>query len=278
MSNSQKSISEQFKEAVEKDQKAIAEFLEEFSEETGYPASQAGLIEYLDNVSGKEWGDYESYAKRNKNITIKKSEKTVFYKTKRGKKVKIPADFRIDDKWRERWYKIMDNKSAEEERFHAQFDPETVKECKNPPELAEWIQREIEYVENAFSNPYLPDYEERVKNKYKEIIDEVEKILPDFGIDIDTTAKTPTAHLKIIRNRCIEKIQQENPPAENEDKKAEYSKAMSKQRMMTALKIESYETFNSFAKRHGLKKINRKVYQIRTDTMTKPEREKLKNA
>jgi hypothetical protein len=60
-------------------------------------------------------------------------------------------------------------------------------------------------------------------------------------------------------------------------KQKELSPPVSKSRMMTVLKILDYNIFNSYAKRHGLKKINRKTYQICLDDMSEKEKEKLRS-
>lgn len=56
---------------------------------------------------------------------------------------------------------------------------------------------------------------------------------------------------------------------------AEWSKPMSKTRMMNALGIDSIDTFNSYAERVGIRPINRKIHQIRLDKMQQKDREKL---
>ena len=58
----------------------------------------------------------------------------------------------------------------------------------------------------------------------------------------------------------------------------EWSKPMSKSKMMNALGIDSYETFNAYAKRHGIKEINRKTFQICLDKMSNTEKDKLSKA
>jgi len=47
----------------------------------------------------------------------------------------------------------------------------------------------------------------------------------------------------------------------------EWSKPMSKARMMRILRIDSYHTLNAFAKRHGIQKINRQTFRICLDTL-----------
>ena len=56
---------------------------------------------------------------------------------------------------------------------------------------------------------------------------------------------------------------------------SEWSKPMSKSKMMSALGIDSYETFNAFANRHGIREINRKTFQICLDKMSNKEKDKL---
>jgi len=58
----------------------------------------------------------------------------------------------------------------------------------------------------------------------------------------------------------------------------EWSRAMSKNRMMTALGIRDYDTFNSFAARHGLKMYNKSLWQICLDNLSQKEKEKLEKA
>ncbi len=55
----------------------------------------------------------------------------------------------------------------------------------------------------------------------------------------------------------------------------EWSKPMSKTRLMGILKIDSIEKFNSYAERLGLKTINRKSHQLCMDTMTPKEKDAL---
>jgi len=56
----------------------------------------------------------------------------------------------------------------------------------------------------------------------------------------------------------------------------EWSKPMSKTRMMTALRIDSRKKFNSYANQIGIKKAgNRQTFQIRLDTLPKNQREKI---
>ncbi len=59
---------------------------------------------------------------------------------------------------------------------------------------------------------------------------------------------------------------------------AEWSKPMSKSRMMQALGIDSEHTFNAFAERIGIRRINRKTFQLRIDDLGSQEREKLEKA
>lgn len=58
----------------------------------------------------------------------------------------------------------------------------------------------------------------------------------------------------------------------------EWSKPMSKSRMMIALGIDSEHTFNAFAERIGIRRINRKTFQLRIDDLGSQEREKLEKA
>ena len=56
----------------------------------------------------------------------------------------------------------------------------------------------------------------------------------------------------------------------------EWSKPMSKRKMMSALGMTSYKKFNAFAKKHGIEQAgNRKLWQIRLDNMDKNTRFKL---
>lgn len=55
----------------------------------------------------------------------------------------------------------------------------------------------------------------------------------------------------------------------------EWSKPMPKSMMMAALRIHSIDAFNSFAEQHGIRTINRKLHQIRLDTMNTRDREKI---
>ena len=58
----------------------------------------------------------------------------------------------------------------------------------------------------------------------------------------------------------------------------EWSRPMSKAKMMAALKIDGLYTFNTFANRHGIVKLNHKTHRIRIDRMNKKDREKLEKA
>jgi hypothetical protein len=64
----------------------------------------------------------------------------------------------------------------------------------------------------------------------------------------------------------------------NTSQNSDYSKPMPKIDMMKALKIDGFSKFNSFAKRHGIKKINRKLWQLRLNDLSSREREKLEKA
>jgi hypothetical protein len=56
----------------------------------------------------------------------------------------------------------------------------------------------------------------------------------------------------------------------------ELSKPMPKSQMMRVLKIDGQDKFNSWAKEHGLKRINRKTFQICLDNMSEKEKILLK--
>jgi hypothetical protein len=61
--------------------------------------------------------------------------------------------------------------------------------------------------------------------------------------------------------------------------KGQWSKAMSKAKMMAALGLDSYKTFNAFAKRHGIEEAgNRQTFIIRLDKMDEKTRSKLEKA
>lgn len=62
------------------------------------------------------------------------------------------------------------------------------------------------------------------------------------------------------------------------EQKGDYSKPMSKTDMMKALGIDSLTKFNGFAKQHGIKKITRKIWQLRLDDLSSREREKIEKA
>ena len=83
---------------------------------------------------------------------------------------------------------------------------------------------------------------------------------------LDTTGQKPGAAFVKEPLKELVKAEEEN-----------WSKAMTKMRMMTALDIYSYWTFNQFAERHGIRKVggNRQLWQIRLDKMDQPDREKL---
>jgi len=61
-------------------------------------------------------------------------------------------------------------------------------------------------------------------------------------------------------------------------KNGEWSKPLSKSQMMKALGIDSLTKFNGFAKQHGIKKITRKIWQLRLNDLSSREREKLGKA
>ncbi|HUU19747.1 MAG TPA: hypothetical protein VMW72_21530 [Sedimentisphaerales bacterium] len=56
-----------------------------------------------------------------------------------------------------------------------------------------------------------------------------------------------------------------------------WSGEVTKSKMMAKLKMDSYWTFNQFAKRHGIRQVgsNRQLFQIRLDKMNSKDREKL---
>jgi hypothetical protein len=56
----------------------------------------------------------------------------------------------------------------------------------------------------------------------------------------------------------------------------EYSPPMSKSQMMLRLRMTSRKVFDSFAKKHGLVRVNRQLWQIRTDTMPQNQADRLR--
>lgn len=68
-------------------------------------------------------------------------------------------------------------------------------------------------------------------------------------------------------------VQSDEPPLEGD-----WSKPMSKNRMMAALGMDSIDTFNLYAERQGITSLNRSTHQIRLDQMDAKTRGKLENA
>ncbi len=68
-------------------------------------------------------------------------------------------------------------------------------------------------------------------------------------------------------------VQSDEPPLEGD-----WSKPMSKSRMMNALGMDSLDTFNLYAERQGIRSLNRSTHQIRLDQMDAKTRGKLENA
>lgn len=83
----------------------------------------------------------------------------------------------------------------------------------------------------------------------------------------------------LLETVCKESnIETDIPKRENIKENAVWSKPMPKSRMMAILGIDSYETFNAFADRHGIEKLNRSTYRIRLDMMDSGTRQKLEKA
>ncbi len=57
----------------------------------------------------------------------------------------------------------------------------------------------------------------------------------------------------------------------------EWSKPMTKKKMMTALGFDSYKTFKVFARRHGIKQAgNRQTHQLSMRQLSSENRERLR--
>jgi len=81
--------------------------------------------------------------------------------------------------------------------------------------------------------------------------------------------------------RVLSDIQSHNQSADKDSQSEqgkEWSKPMSKTRMMTALGMYSTDTFNSYAKRIGIRHINSKTHQLCLDTLTQKQRDSLQKA
>jgi len=71
----------------------------------------------------------------------------------------------------------------------------------------------------------------------------------------------------------------EQRSAEQLPTEGEWSKPMTKRAMMDILRLDSYKTFNAFARRKGIRQAgNRKTWQLRLDGLDQETREKFKKA
>ncbi|MEE9371215.1 MAG: hypothetical protein V3W45_07080 [Sedimentisphaerales bacterium] len=117
----------------------------------------------------------------------------------------------------------------------------------------------------------------------KEIIDEIDDARVSVRDDLISKKLISEQEMKLLEVSFADKSTTTEQEANDDAGDDEYlegvlSKPMPKSRMMSALNIDSYETFNSFADRYGIEKINRKTYQIRLDKMDARTREKLEKA
>jgi hypothetical protein len=118
--------------------------------------------------------------------------------------------------------------------------------------------------------------------KYRELRNEVEGLF-NRQIVFDR-ARSDRAREKItqltqeLRDKQAASGQKKGKKPKPQAQEGEWSKPMSKAKMMRVLRLDSYPTFNAFIKRQGVKKINRQTFRIRLDTLDEKSRSKLAGA
>ncbi len=143
-------------------------------------------------------------------------------------------------------------------------------ECEREADPSPWLSRDLDdgtlrsNREIDDNEVYIKEYAVLAHKTYSRLKKQYPQLPP-----LSKKTQTALSELREIHRCCITA---EAPNGDN------ISKPLPKIRMMNALGIDSYETFNAFAARHGLEKISRKLYRIRLDKMDRTTREKLEKA